>query len=219
MPGTWNGTAAGMDSSLRINGHFAAVGKDYTGCSNSSKSTSISYHTGSNCRRCIISCGADMTENAILTAVRDGRTERLLTVRACRGGLMSLDVMTLTGMALMSVTYDGTMLVSTNYVPLPKELRAEQIVADILMGTLPAEAWTTLPSGYHLRIEEKSRTLVDGDGAEIERFTYADGPRGARLASLRHEAFGYSIGFRYLEDPAVPDSTTDKPGPNEEKAQ
>ena len=164
-------------------------------------------------------CGADMTENAILTAVRDGRTERLLTVRACRGGLMSLDVMTLTGMALMSVTYDGTMLVSTNYVPLPKELRAEQIVADILMGTLPAEAWTTLPSGYHLRIEEKSRTLVDGDGAEIERFTYADGPRGARLASLRHEAFGYSIGFRYLEDPAVPDSTTDKPGPNEEKAQ
>ena len=28
-------------------------------------------------------CGADMTENAILTAVRDGRTERLLTVRAC----------------------------------------------------------------------------------------------------------------------------------------
>ena len=44
-------------------------------------------------------------------------------------------------------------------------------------------------------------------------------PRGARLASLRHEAFGYSIGFRYLEDPAVPDSTTDKPGPNEEKAQ
>ena len=42
-------------------------------------------------------CGADMTENAILTAVRDGRTERLLTVRACRGGLMSLDVMTLTG--------------------------------------------------------------------------------------------------------------------------
>ena len=30
-------------------------------------------------------CGADMTENAILTAVRDGRTERLLTVRACRG--------------------------------------------------------------------------------------------------------------------------------------
>lgn len=164
-------------------------------------------------------CGADMTENAILTAVRDGRTERLLTVRACRGGLMSLDVMTLTGMALMSVTYDGTMLVSTNYVPLPKELRAEQIVADILMGTLPAEAWTTLPSGYHLRIEEKSRTLVDGDGAEIERFTYADGPRGARLASLRHEAFGYSIGFRYLEDPAVPDSTSDKPGPNEEKAQ
>ena len=116
-------------------------------------------------------CGADMTENAILTAVRDGRTERLLTVRACRGGLMSLDVMTLTGMALMSVTYDGTMLVSTNYVPLPKELRSEQIVADILMGTLPAEAWTTLPSGYHLRIEEKSRTLVDGDGAEIERFT------------------------------------------------
>ena len=114
-------------------------------------------------------CGADMTENAILTAVRDGRTERLPPVRACRGGLMSLDVMTLTGMALMSVTYDGTMLVSTNYVPLPKELRAEQIVADILMGTLPAEAWTTLPSGYHLRIEEKSRTLVDGDGAEIEQ--------------------------------------------------
>jgi len=132
---------------------------------------------------------------------------------------MSLDVMTLTGMALMSVTYDGTMLVSTNYVPLPKELRAEQIVADILMGTLPAEAWTTLPSGYHLRIEEKSRTLVDGDGAEIERFTYADGPRGPRLASLRHEAFGYSIAFRYLEDPAVPDSTADKPGPDEEKAQ
>lgn len=83
-------------------------------------------------------CGADMTENAILTAVRDGRTERLLTVRACRGGLMSLDVMTLTGMALMSVTYDGTMLVSTNYVPLPKELRAEQIVADILMGQVRA---------------------------------------------------------------------------------
>lgn len=111
-------------------------------------------------------CGADMTENAILTAVRDGRTERLLTVRACRGGLMSLDVMTLTGMALMSVTYDGTMLVSTNYVPLPKELRAEQIVADILMGTLPAEAWTTLPSGYHLRIEEKSRTLVNALGED-----------------------------------------------------
>ena len=112
-----------------------------------------------------------MSGKGVLTAVRDGRTERLLTVRACRGGLMSLDVMTLTGMALMSVTYDGTMLVSTNYVPLPKELRAEQIVADILMGTLPAEAWTTLPSGYHLRIEEKSRTLVDGDGAGIERFT------------------------------------------------
>ena len=87
------------------------------------------------------------------------------------------------------------------------------------MGTLPAEAWTTLPSGYHLRIEEKSRTLVDGDGAEIERFTYADGPRGPRPASLRHEAFGYSIAFRYLEDPAVRDSTADKPGPDEEKAQ
>ena len=131
---------------------------------------------------------------------------------------MSLDVMTLTGMALMSVTYDGTMLVSTNYVPLPKELRAEQIVADILMGTLPAEAWTTLPSGYHLRIEEKSRTLVDGDGAEIERFTYADGPRGPRLASLPPPTAD-SIAFRYLEDPAVPDSTADKPGPDEEKAQ
>ena len=59
----------------------------------------------------------------------------------------------------------------------------------------------------------------NGDGAEIERFTYADGPRGPRLASLRHEAFGYSIAFRYLEDPAVPDSTADKPGPDEEKAQ
>ena len=129
-------------------------------------------------------CGADMTENAILTAVRDGRTERLLTVRACRGGLMSLDVMTLTGMALMSVTYDGTMLVSTNYVPLPKELRAEQIVADILMGTLPAEAWTTLPSGYQ---RSSTATAPKSSASRMPTGPAAPGSRasGTRPSGIR----------------------------------
>lgn len=163
-------------------------------------------------------CGGDMMENAILTAKRDGRTERILTVRACRRGVMSLDVMTLTGMALLSVTYDGSELVTTNYVPLPQELRGEQIVADILMGTLPAEAWTTLPAGYHLIFEGNSRRLVDDDGKVVESFTYAEGPDGPRLARLSHEAFGYTIGFRYLEDPKVSDSTQ-MPGTHEEKGQ
>ena len=162
-------------------------------------------------------CGADMTENAILTAVRDGRTERLLTVRACRGGLMSLDVMTLTGMALASVTLrrHHARVDELRAAPQGASRRADRRRHSD--GHAPRRSVDDASFGYHLRIEEKSRTLVDGDGAEIERFTGADGPRGPReLASLRHEAFGYSIAFRYLEDPAVPDSTTaDKPGPDE----
>lgn len=151
-------------------------------------------------------CGAEasdnQTENAILTATRDGRTERIMTVRACRRGVMTLDVMTLTGMALMSVSYDGSTLASKKYVPLPQALAPEQIVADILMGTLPPGAWSSLPLGYHFRMTENARTLVDEEGRIVERFTYD----GGRLARLEHEAFGYSISFRYLEDPAPSDN-------------
>ena len=112
----------------------------------------------------------------------------------------------------MSVTYDGTMLVSTNYVPLPKELRAEQIVADILMGTLPAEAWTTLPSGYHLEIEENRErsSTATAPKSSASRMQTAPAALGSRAQA---RGLGYSIGFRYLEDPAVPDSTTDKARP------
>lgn len=152
-------------------------------------------------------CGIDgahgKVENAILTATRDGRTERIMTLRACRDGVMSLDVMTLTGMALMSVTYDGRTLESKKHVPLPDALAPEQIVADILMGTLDPKAWSSLPLGYHFRMTENSRTLVDEEGRTVERFTY----EGGRLARLEHEAFGYSIRFRYLEDAAPSDNT------------
>ena len=162
-------------------------------------------------------CGADMTENAILTAVRDGRTERLLTVRACRGGLMSLDVMTLTGMALMSVTYDGTMLVSTNYVPLPKELRAEQIVADILMGTLPAEAWTTLPSGYHsgLRKNRERSSTATAPKSSASRMQTAPAAPGSRASGTRPS--GIRSAFAISRIPPFPIPPPTSPAPTRRK--
>lgn len=159
-------------------------------------------------------CGIDgaqgKVENAILTATRDGRTERIMTLRACRRGVMTLDVMTLTGMALMSVTYDGRTLESKKHVPLPEALSPEQIVADILMGTLDPKAWSSLPLGYHFRMTENSRTLVDEEGRTVERFIY-EGGRLARLERLEHEAFGYSIRFRYLENADPSDNTQQNP--------
>lgn len=143
-------------------------------------------------------CESEGTVKAVLTARREGRTERVLTLRTCRADRLTIDVLTLTGMALMTVTYDGTTLTRTAHVPIPTGLDASQIVADVLLSSLPAPRWTSfLPQGYHWETVGTERRLLNAERRVTERFQYdAEG----RLQRLAHEAFGYTIDFRYLKE-------------------
>ncbi len=143
-------------------------------------------------------CMQQETKTALLTARRDGRVERLLTMDSCRDNVRTLDVLTPTGMALMSISYDGVRLHKKEYVPLPEGLEAAQIMADVLMASLSSTAWeSVLPAGYYLKTTKDARTLTAPDGRVIERIDY-DG--ASTVKRLSHEVFGYVIDFRYLKE-------------------
>lgn len=146
-----------------------------------------------------VACPSDYSQKTLLTAKRDGRTQRVMTVEVCRNGDYTMDVLTPTGMALLTVHYDGKQLTRQAHVPLPKGLEASQMVADVLLATLPIEHWANvLPNGYHLEITSNGRMVVDPKGKVVERMIYNEGTTPARLKSLTHEAFGYTLTFRAL---------------------
>lgn len=146
-----------------------------------------------------VACPSDYRQQTLLTAKRESATQRVMTAEVCRAGLYTMDVLTPTGMALMTVTYDGVTLTSTSHVPLPQGLEASQMVADVLLATLPVTHWANvLPNGYHLEDTPNGRQVLDPNGQVVETFIYHQGQTPARLKAIEHHAFGYTLTFRPL---------------------
>lgn len=146
-----------------------------------------------------VACVSDYAQQTLLSTKREDTTQRVMTVEVCRAGLYTMDVLTPTGMALMTVTYDGVTLTSTSHVPLPQGLEASQMVADVLLATLPVTHWANvLPNGYHLENTPNGRQVLGPNGQVVETFIYHQGETPARLKAIEHHAFGYTLTFRPL---------------------
>lgn len=133
-------------------------------------------------------------ESTLLTFAYGGKKNSLLVVSRCRGGVLAMDGLLPTGIALFTLTWDGNAVKAEAKLPVKGAPDPQQVLGDYLLAHLPLTAWQPLlPSGMSLtEPNTTTRVLADQEGA-VETIRYT--PIGAKRTPTQVEQhrFGYTL--------------------------
>lgn len=142
-----------------------------------------------------------ISEQQLLTATVQGRTQSLLVLLNADGQQLALVGLSPLGIRLFKVTYDRQGIHTEQSVALPQLPPAGQVLADIMLSYWPAAAWRdVLPPGWTLVDQQDRRVLMDPGGNSITEIHYGLIAGRRQPVDLRNLVFHYQIAIQHLDD-------------------
>ena len=137
----------------------------------------------------------------LLTIEYHGKQDKALVILEGQGTNLKLSVLNPLGIRLVDASYEAGQLQVTKHLPLDKLPPAQQVLFDIFLGLLPANAiQEVLPQGFTLKDNGALRTISDSKGQVIEQvhFTPTKGNLSRNATRIEHKVFGYVIEIENL---------------------
>ena len=139
-------------------------------------------------------------ESTLLSFKYQKESHSLIVVSRCQDGVLTMDGLLPTGIALFSLTWDGKTVDAKVKLPVPNAPDPKQILGDYLLAHLPLSFWEALlPQGYTMKdVSSTERTLSGPQGLlETIRYSVDSGKRVPRNVEQHH--FGYTITLAPVE--------------------
>lgn len=137
----------------------------------------------------------------LLTITYQGKQDKALVMLEGQATSLKLSVLNPLGIRLVDASYEQGQLQVTKHLPLDQLPPAQQVLFDIFLGLLPAEAITAvLPSGFSLKDNGALRTISDSQDQVVEQvhFTPTKGNQSRSAFKIEHYVFGYVIEIENL---------------------
>ena len=133
----------------------------------------------------------------LLTASYGHETQSLMTLLDVDEGGIRLAGVSILGVRLFKLVYDGTGVHVQELAMLGNMPAPSQILLDIMLAYWPVQAWeNALPEGWYLLDQGNSRHLYDEHGKAVYQISYdVNSDSSERRTPVRIEQFvlGYSI--------------------------
>ncbi|WP_277622327.1 DUF3261 domain-containing protein [Chimaeribacter californicus] len=137
----------------------------------------------------------------LLTGTFKGQQQSLVVLLNADAQRLSLAGLSSLGIRLFQLTYDAQGIHTRQALVLPDLPPAAQVLADVMLGLWPVEAWQgRLPPGWTLNDEGDTRRLCDEHGKRVTEIRYQRRHGQRKPVSLEQYVFGYHITIQHLDD-------------------
>ncbi len=147
-------------------------------------------------------CEQPFQRDQLLAATVDGFTHQLQTALDVADGQITLVGLSPVGARLFKVVYSAEEISAEQLIPLADLPPPNQVLADIMLGYWPLQAWQPLlPKGWSLRDDTPAlRTLRDAEENVVEEIFYLRQSGQRDPVRIKHHRFHYEIFLQNLDD-------------------
>lgn len=147
-------------------------------------------------------CEQPFQRDQLLAATVDGFTHQLQTALDVADGKITLVGLSPVGARLFKVVYSEEEISAEQLIPLADLPPPSQVLADIMLGYWPIQAWQPLlPKGWSLRDDTPAvRTLRDAEENVVEEIFYLRQNGRREPVRIKHHLFHYEIFLENLDN-------------------